>query len=159
MPCHSPTNARVIFSLTRAVPSGAMEMVSLKSVTRQLRAWAGVASASSKNRNGASSRRFVYAPWNISWNFFLTAKPGLLWLLAVAELCSAGQPRAAVPTQTRTLPRPVRDRQLRLRRIASAGSRTSRPECWSGKIESWCSGHAPRRCSSGGRFESRPRFR
>src|SRR5256886_17059789 len=37
MPCHSPTKAKVIFSLTRAVPSAAMEMVSLKSVTRPLR--------------------------------------------------------------------------------------------------------------------------
>src|ERR1700680_2194197 len=52
MPCHSPTKARVIFSLTRAVPSAAMEMVSLKSVTRQLRTWAeAVASGSARIRS------------------------------------------------------------------------------------------------------------
>src|SRR5258708_38657709 len=47
MPCHSPTKDRVIFSLTRAVPSEAMEMVSLKSVTRQLRTWAKAGTRSS----------------------------------------------------------------------------------------------------------------
>src|SRR5260221_11607191 len=58
MPCHSPTKARVIFSLTRAVPLGAMEMVSLKSVTRQLRAWAA-AGTSSSARNKKKSKGFT----------------------------------------------------------------------------------------------------
>src|SRR6266481_3829864 len=58
MPCHSPTKARVIFSLTRAVPSAAMEMVSLKSVTRQLRTWA-VAGTRSSARIKNKSKGFT----------------------------------------------------------------------------------------------------
>src|ERR1019366_5848404 len=72
MPCHSPTKARVIFSLTRAVPSAAMEMVSLKSATRQLRTWAEAYSATMRRKNRTSSRRFVYAPRNI-------VRPSTLW--------------------------------------------------------------------------------
>src|SRR6202521_1755551 len=62
MPCHSPTKARVIFSLTRVVPSAAMEMVSLKSVTRQLRTWAVAGTTSSaaiKSKSKSKSKGFT----------------------------------------------------------------------------------------------------
>src|ERR1039458_2833119 len=59
MPCHSPTKTRVIFSLTKAVPSAAMEMVSLKSATRQLRGWAEAVAASARSKDRTSSRCFV----------------------------------------------------------------------------------------------------
>src|SRR5580658_3538327 len=129
MPCHWPTNARVIFSLTRAVPLEAMEIVSWKSATRQLLGWARAvaAKARSENRseNSANSRRLVDAPRNI----------------------------------LRISPRLVRGQRLLFQRTVSAGSRTSRPEYWLGKIESWYSDRARRHCSSVERFESHLRSR
>src|SRR3982074_272698 len=107
MPCHSPTKARVIFSLTRAVPSGAMEMVSLKSVTRQLRTWA-VAGANNSAR-GQSKTKGV-TPGNTGRHRGELAG-GLHDDLGWRDRCRS-MPRIS--------PRLVRDRRQRFRRTVFA---------------------------------------